>query len=89
MSSFPCMEILIHNMNLAYININENSAILLLHFPLGKPQGNVFWKPTKLYTSDQVKDMIKYHDFHKMIDFSKKKWSAVSDSLQVIRVCDP
>ena len=42
MSSFPCMEILIHNMNLAYININENSAILLLHFPLGKPQGNVF-----------------------------------------------
>ena len=26
MSSFPCMEILIHNMNLAYININENSA---------------------------------------------------------------
>ena len=30
-------------------------------------------KPTKLFTSDQVRDMIeKYHDFHKMVDFSKK-----------------
>ena len=30
-------------------------------------------RPTKLFTSDQVRDMIeKYHTFHKMVDFSKK-----------------
>ena len=30
-------------------------------------------RPTKLFTSDQVRDIIeKYHDFHKMVDFSKK-----------------
>ena len=30
-------------------------------------------RPIKLFTSDQVRDMIeKYHDFHKMVDFSKK-----------------
>ena len=30
-------------------------------------------RPTKLFTSDQVRDMIeKYHNFHKMVDFSKK-----------------
>ena len=30
-------------------------------------------RPTKLYSSDQVRDMIaKYHDFHEMVDFSKK-----------------
>ena len=30
-------------------------------------------RPTKLYTSDQVRNMIrKYHDFHEMVDLSKK-----------------
>ena len=30
-------------------------------------------RATKLYTSDQVRDMIaKYHDFREMVDFSKK-----------------
>ena len=55
------------------------SHILLLYFPLGTsmpsppPTKKLVGRPTKLYTSDQVRGMTaKYHNFHVMVEFSKK-----------------
>ena len=52
---------------------------LLLYFPLATsmsstpPAKKRVGRPTKLYTSDQVRNMIaKYHDIHEMVDFSEK-----------------
>ena len=54
------------------------SYILLLYFLLGtslsspSPTKKRVGRPIKLYTSDQVRDMItKYHYFQEMVDFSK------------------
>ena len=71
------------------------SYILLIYFfPLGTSMSSPpstkkrVGRPTKLYTSDQVRDMIaKYDNFYEMVDFSKKydqlfeihcKWSVPS-----------
>ena len=80
MSSFSCME---KNYLQQKFSINNHelkfSHILLLCFPLGTslssppPTKKRVVRPTKLYTSDQVRDIIaKYYDFHEMVDLSKK-----------------
>ena len=40
---------------------------------LSPPTKKHVGRPTKVYTSDQARDLIaKYHDFHETVDFSKK-----------------
>ena len=79
-----CLSFRVWKINLQHkFSINNHqwkfSYILLLYFPLGTsvPSSPATKKcvgrPAKLYTSDQVRDMIaKHHDFQEMVNFSKK-----------------